>query len=909
MAEPWHSRTVDDVLSALDSRREGLRGDEAQARLDEHGPNLLAEQAQRSVWQIFIDQFKSVVILVLLAAGVLAVVGQKWPESIAIAAVLIVNTAIGFFSEWRAVRSMEALRQLGKTRTRVRRDAEVREIPSAEVVPGDIVTLEAEALVPADLRVIEARSVRVNEAALTGESVPVSKGAEPADAEAPLAERHSMLYKGSTLVAGEVEAVAVETGMSTEVGHISRMTQEAESTSTPLQQRLDRLGRRLAVLVIVIAVIVAGVGLLAGQETTLMIETALALGVAAIPEGLPVVATIALAHGMWLMARRNALINRLPAVETLGATTVIFTDKTGTLTENRMRLRKIVTPDEARTIGEEESDGEEAAGKGRTQPDETAAQAEGQQAELVQVALRIGLLCNDARLADEQQEGNSESDRGDPMEVALLKAGRAEGLARDALQEEWPRVRNVPFDRATNMMATLHEGRDGIYVAVKGAPTAVLEAADQIATEGQSGAAKLDQEQREHWNRRTKALAAKGLRLLAVADKRVGDREAEPYEGLRFVGLLGLLDPPRHEVRDAINECQRAGMRVVMVTGDQAETAKAIAEAVGIFGDPDDEEARVIHGADLKPLEALADKDRRHIHRSNIFARVSPEQKLNLVTVYQEFGDTVGMTGDGVNDAPALKKANIGIAMGLRGTDAAKQVADMVLKDDAFESIVAAVRQGRVIFGNIRKSVMFMLCTNGAEVLAVAAASMVGAPLPLRPLQILYLNVVTDVFPALALSVSKGLPHVMDRPPRDPNEPVMAKRHWLATGGWSVVIAACVVAGLAAGLQWLGLNEGAAVTISFLTLAFSKLWFVFNLRDRASNALVNEITRNPWIWGAIALCVALLLAAVYLPGLSNFLQTTSPGLRGWLVLLGLSLAPLVIGQVRLVIRRKGKVPV
>jgi len=404
----------------------------------------------------------------------------------------------------------------------------------------------------------------------------------------------------------------------------------------------------------------------------------------------------------------------------------------------------------------------------------------------------------------------------------------------------------------------------------------------------------LTDEDRGRWRDQQEELAAEGLRLLAVADKRVEQEDAEPYEDLRLLGLVGLLDPPRQDVTDAIAACQSAGIRLIMVTGDQPATARAIARQVGLAGDERDKS--VVHGSELGAPEDLSEEDRREVLRAEVFARVSPEQKLRLVEIFQDEGEIVAMTGDGVNDAPALKKADIGIAMGRRGTDAAREAADMVLKDDALSSVVAAIREGRIIFGNIRKSVMFMLCTNVAEIIAVAVAAALNAPLPLRPLQILFLNVITDVFPALALGVGKGTDRVMNHPPRPKQEPVLTRAHWLAIGGWAVLIAACVLTALAAGLLWLQVDRLTAITMSFLTIAFAKLWFVLNLRDRDSTLLSNDVIRNPWMWGAIGVCIALLLAAVYLPGLSDVLQTRPLDATAWLIVLLLSALPMLAGQ-------------
>jgi Ca2+-transporting ATPase len=856
---PPHALSAEEVVGRLEVELErGLDDDEVERRLDEHGANRLQAAERRSAWRILAEQFASVVLILLAVAAVIAMILAHWTEAIAILAVLLVNTIIGFVSEWRAVRTMEALQQLEQRNARVLRSGDRQTLPAEEVVPGDVVLLEPEDVVPADLRIVSIDgNLRVEEAALTGESVPVSKNGEPVSGDAPLAERTGVLYKGTSIAEGEAVGVAVATGMDTELGSISSLANRASSKATPLQRNLDRLGRRLAWVTIAVAVLVAGVGLLAGQPTVLMLETAIALGVAAIPEGLPIVATLALARGMWLMAQREAVVNRLTAVETLGATRIIFSDKTGTLTENRMQLVRVRTDDGEHRI--EEGD----------MPDD----------HLVHRIVETGVLCSNADLEN--------GGHGDPTEIALLEAGRDAGLERAALLDESPEIREESFDPDVMMMATFHRFESGIRVSVKGAPNAVIEAAVRVAT-ASGDDREVDEEEQQRWRDRNREMARQGLRVMAMAEREVEDEGADPYSELRLLGLVGLLDPPREGVREAVAQCRDAGIRVAMVTGDQADTARAVADEIEII---DDSEGEAVLGPELEDLE---DADR--IAASPVFARVSPAQKLRLVEIFQDRGEIVAMTGDGVNDAPALKQADIGVAMGRRGTDAARQVADMVLRDDALMSIVAAVRQGRVIFSNIRKSVMFMLCTNVAEVLAVAIASAAGFPLPLKPLQILYLNVLTDVFPALALGLGRGSPAIMEQPPRPADEPVITQTMWATIGGWSSLLAGCVLAALLLGIEQLGLEQPAAVTLSFLTIAFAKLWFVFNLSDPGSPPLANDVVRNPLVWASIGLCALLLLAAVYLPPLADILGTRRPGVEGWATILALSAVPLLVGQ-------------
>jgi P-type Ca2+ transporter type 2C len=831
-------------------------------------------------------------VLLLVAAAAVSFAFGEWVEGIAIVVVVIINAAIGFFTELRAVRSMEALKKMGRVSTKIRRRGQVREVGAEELVPGDIVLIDGGDIITADLRLVEASKLQANESALTGESAPVSKQVAALPDDTPLAERANMLFKGTAVTRGAGEGVVVATGMETELGRISSLVEEAEDESTPLEKRLDQLGRKLIWITLVIAAAVAVIGIVRGKDLFLMIETSIALAVAAVPEGLPIVATIALARGMRRMADRNALVNRLAAVETLGGTNVICTDKTGTLTENQMMVTRL-----AMASGEIGISGEGLAREGefRRNGGSVDPAADG----LLRQALEVGVLCNNASLPERETEDDSSGTIGDPVEVALLVAGAKAGLRRPELVDRMPEAREEAFDSDVKMMATFHEQEDRFRVAVKGAPEPVLDASDLLLTE--EGPTELTDELRQRWLDRNREMAEQGLRVLALASKTVDSTEAAPYEALEFLGLVGFVDPPREELKEAIAACRDAGIRVVMVTGDQPATALHIGRALGLING---DEADVIHGRDLRSLAEGSPEERRRILEAPILARVSPEQKLDLIAVHQQNNATVAMTGDGVNDAPALKKADIGIAMGRRGTQVAREAADMVLKDDAFSTIVAAVEQGRVIFDNIRKFVLYLLSCNLSEIMTVGLASLFNAPLPILPLQILFLNLVTDVFPALALGVGEGDPHVMKRPPRDPGESIMTRRHWYRMGGYGLLITAAVLGALALALKWLGMAREQAVTVSFLTLAFAQLWHVFNMRDRESNLLRNEITRNRYVWGALSLCILLLLLAVYLPGLSDVLKVADPGPSGWALVAVMSLLPLVLGQIGKMIRTK-----
>ncbi len=883
-APPWATDGAK-VLSGFGVSVE--RGLDAQAVARNHkrfGPNQLRQARRRNAWHILLDQFASLMVALLAVAALIAYLTMNWVDGTAIVAVILINAAIGFTSELKAVRSMEALYRLGQTRTRVRRAGRILEIPAVELVPGDIVTIEAGDMITADVRLISASRLQADESALTGESLAVNKAIDPLPDQTILAERRNMLFKGTAVTLGSAEGVVVATGLDSELGKISSLVLETDSSDTPLEKQLEHLSWRLVWITLALTAALAVIGIVAGHDIVLMLQTAIALALATVPEGLPVVATIALARGMWRMARRNALVNRLSAVETLGATGVICADKTGTLTENRMTVTRLVLP-----AGELDVFGENGflrAGKAF----DPALNAP------FRAAIEVCVLCNNAELDTDRNERTGKH-VGDPMETALLALGRKAGLERAALLAEQEEVREEAFDPQTKMMATFHRHNGQLVIAVKGAPEAVLSACSAFLSA--DGEERLDAEKKQFWLGQNQKMAGEGLRVLALAMRQVDSIDTSPYSDLTFLGLVGLADPPRAEVRAALEECRSAGIRVVMVTGDQPATARHVARAVGLG---DAAENGIILGEELEPAGGLTPAAREHVLAASIFARVSPKQKLDLVEIHQKNGMVVAMTGDGVNDAPALKKADIGVAMGLRGTQVAREAADMVLKDDAFSSIVTAVRQGRIIFDNIRKFVLYLLSCNVSEILVVAGATLVNAPLPLLPLQILFLNLVTDVFPAMALGVGPGDPNIMRHPPRPASEPILARRHWIAVASYGVLIALSVLAAFALAFL-LGYTQQEAVTLSFLTLAFAQLWHVFNMRRAGSGLLVNDITRNPYVWGALALCIALFALALYLPVLAGLLQLTPPDTTGWAIILGFSLTPLFLGQFYLWSRR------
>ncbi|MGW9822338.1 P-type Ca2+ transporter type 2C [Methylorubrum extorquens] len=855
--EDSHALAAGTVLRRLGtSLHGGLPDAEARGRLARFGPNLIATKERARAHVLLVHQLASPIVYLLAAAGALSLYFGDWQEATAVVAVLVVNTGLGFFTELRAVRSVEGLRALGTRSARVRRDGHVRVLAAEELVLGDVVLIEGGDAVPADIRLVEASNLGADESALTGESVPAEKSTDPVAADAHLAERSSMLFRGTLVTRGSGTGVVVATGSGTELGGISRLVEQAAPERSPLERRLERLSGQMVWVVLTMTALLAGLGVATGKDLRLMTEASIALAVAAIPEGLPIVATLTLARGMWRMARRNALIERLSAVETLGATTVILTDKTGTLTENRMTVRRLSMPSGEQALAEGFSD--TASGSERL--------------------LRVAVLCNDASLGQGPGQGS-----GDPMEQALLRAGRTAGLERASLLRDQPLVRKHAFDAGTRMMATVHASGRGYLIAVKGAPEAVL-AASWHVDDGERDRP-LDEVGRDLWRRRVEELGTLGLRVIACADRRVDKAGIHPFEELTFLGLIGLEDPAREDVPEAVAACRDAGIRVVMVTGDHAVTARSIAHAVGIAR-PDD---RVMEGG---TVDEAADG----LQGVAVFARVSPAEKLSLVRAYQERGDVVAMTGDGVNDAPALKQADIGVAMGRRGTDVAREAAAMVLLDDAFPTIVGAIREGRVIFDNIRRFAAYLLACNLSEVMVVGLAVLSALPLPILPLQILYLNLVTDVFPAFALAMGEGRDDILQRPPRDPREPILGRPQWVRIALHAAAMTAATFAALLVGEFWLTLDRASVVTVTFLTLAFAQLWQVFNMRASGSQPFRNEVTRNPWVWAALLLCTVLLVGPAYAPSVGAVLGLVSPDLGMWVLILTASLTPLLLVQ-------------
>ncbi|MEO8619467.1 MAG: cation-translocating P-type ATPase [bacterium] len=823
--QDWHVLERQSVLDALATSAEhGLSDHEVLSRGLAYGSNVLDEGRRRGPVRILASQFSDVMVLVLVGAAIVAGFLGEPQDIVAILAIVILNAILGFVQEFRAERAVSALKALAAPSARVRRNSLDVTLPPDALVPGDIVLLEAGSIVPADLRIIESASLRVDEAMLTGESQPVEKLVSALESAPAIADRHNMSYRGTVVVYGRGTGVVVATAMTTEIGRIAALLRDEEETQTPLQRRLASFGRRLAMVVLALCAVIFVAGLLRGEDAGRMFMTALSLAVAAIPEALPAVVTVSLALGARRMVRQHALVRRLPAVETLGSVTYICTDKTGTLTENRMRVERV----QAGELSEATLDGAPVDGA-------------------------LGALLDAVALNNDAKAAAGGDWIGDPTETALLRAAAKGGREKVAIDAAFPRVAELPFSSERARMTTIHRDGGSFVAYTKGAPERVLPACVSDTSALQVDAARM---------------ASSGLRVLAVAMRRLDaiPPQLEDVEsGLQFVGLVGLLDPPRPEAGDAVALCRAAGIHVVMITGDHPATAAAIAERVGIV----ERGAAVVTGAELSALsdEALGAR----VASARVFARVSPEDKLRIVKALQQRGEFVAMTGDGVNDAPALRRADIGIAMGQRGTDVAREASHMVLLDDNFATIVNAVREGRRIYDNIRRFVRYSLSTNSGEILTLVVAPFVGLPLPLLPIHILWMNLVTDGLPGLALAAEQPESAVMSRPPRRPAESIFAGGLWQ-----HAVWVGLLMMFLALGTQGWAIHIGDAhwQSMTFTVLTVSQLAHVLAIRSERESVFTQGITTNRPLLAALVVTFTLQLATLYLPALNRLFRTT-----------------------------------
>ncbi|TFH36213.1 MAG: calcium-translocating P-type ATPase, SERCA-type, partial [Anaerolineales bacterium] len=903
----WHALEASSVVNALrTSPKAGLTTRDAGKRMAEFGPNELVEAERLSLLKMILEQFNNFIVIVLIVASIVSAILGDYVEAVAILAIVILNALLGVIQERRAEEALAALRRLAAPDAQVIRDGHRRTIPARELVPGDVVYLESGNYIPADLRLMETVNLRIEEAALTGESVPVSKDAHLVlTQDQALGDRRNTAFSGTLVSYGRGTGVVVSTGMRTQIGMIAAMLQSVREEPTPLQVKLDQLGKMLGWAALAVCAMVFIFGWMRGVDALDMFLVAVSLAVAAVPEGLPAVVTITLALGMREMITRNVLIRRLASVETLGSTTVICSDKTGTLTQNQMTVTRMwvdgqrfeVTGSGYEPVGEFRSEG-----KTIDLSDFPAATT----------ALWVAALANDALIEQEQDEEGRSGTRvvGDPTESALLIAALKAGAMREDLERAYPRIDEIPFDSTRKRMTTVHKIKDPLpedvspfydhalkeweLAAIKGAPDVVLDLCTQIQRMDDE-AVPLDAAQRERILEANASMARSALRVLAVAfrvERDVPD-QASPENvehDFTFVGLLGMIDPPRPQARPAIEKARRAGIRTVMITGDYPDTAEEIAEEIGLL--------QIGHGVLTGgELDSMSDEMlREKVATTDVFARVSPEHKVRIVDALKGNGEIVAMTGDGVNDAPALKRSDIGVAMGVTGTDVAKETADMVLTDDNYASIVSAVEQGRIIYANIRKFVFYLLSCNLAEIVVIFVAILAGLPSPLTPIQLLWLNLITDGAPALALGMEKGDPDTMNRPPRPPKEPVINRPMRLRIGIQTVAIAAVTLGAYLMGIAlYPGIPEEAK-TMAFVTLSFSELLRAFTARSENYPVLKIGLFSNRVMFYAVASSLLLLLAVIYIPVLQPVFNTVSLGWAEWEIVLPLLLVPAVVAE-------------
>ncbi|TDT41467.1 Ca2+-transporting ATPase [Halospina denitrificans] len=873
---PWHALTSHEALKRLDSKFTGLSNAESNRRLSEHGPNRISSARTRPWWQRLLEQFNNILIIILIVAAVASLGLSHYVDAGAIFGVVVIVALIGFIQEGKAEQALESIRTMLSPRANVIRDGARGGIPAEDLVPGDIVMVESGDRVPADLRLLEATRFRTEEAALTGESTPVDKSASATPEDAVLAERTSMAFASTIVVQGTARGLVVETGKYTEIGRISEMLRGVEQLRTPLLQQLDRAGRVLAAFILAAAVITAVFGVLVHNlPASEMFMAAVGLAVAAIPEGLPAIVTIGLALGVQAMARRNAIVRRLPAVETLGSISTIFSDKTGTLTRNEMTVRSIFLPE-----GEYQVTGTGFAPEGHFQASSTQQPVQPESHPPLLHFLKVGVLCNDSELAREDEHWRI---HGDPTEGALVVAGAKAGLDARTLRGDHERRNAIPFESERKYMATVHEVDGRNRLLVKGAPDRLLEMCHRVRTP--DGEGDLDQ---DLWHERIHALSSRGLRVLALAEKDSthleGELEDEHAEdGLVLLGLVGMFDPPRDEVIEAVQQCLSAGIRPVMVTGDHAATALAIARQLGFA-----HTERALTGKDI---QQMSDEDLEAcILEVDVFARAAPEHKLRLVQAMQARGGVCAMTGDGVNDGPALKRADVGVAMGVQGTEAAKDAAEMVLADDNFATIVSAISEGRKVYDNIRKTITFILPTNGGQGLAIMLAVLAGTTLPVTPLQALWVNMVVAVTLGLALAFEPAERDIMQRQPRDPSAALLDG--FLL---WRVIfVSALLLVGVFGIFTWIldyrGGSEALARAGAVNMLVMGSAAYLINSRFLRNNSLsIQGIFGSGPVWLAIGLVAGLQLAWTYIPFMQMVFGSEALPLAYWGLILGGSL--------------------
>ena len=863
-----HTTTIEEATVLLKSNTEqGLSIEEAKERLKRHGLNTIAEAKAVSPFIILANQFKSPIVFLLLFAAGMSFWFKEWLDGIAILIVLVINAAIGFYMEFKAQKSVMALKKLSSIPAKVLRGGKLFEINAEEIVPGDIVFTEAGDMIPADGRIYKTAQLLVDESALTGESVPVEKKDGVLAESTILGDRTNMAFKATHVSKGNAHILVGSTGMKTELGKIANLVHSSKQAATPLEKKLEEFSKKLIKITIALVLVIFIIGLINGDGIIAMLQTAVALAVAAIPEGLPIVATMTLAQGMLKMSRYNVIVKKLSAVETLGGTNVICTDKTGTLTQNKMEVAFVET-----ATGTWKKDVPFSGNK--------------KQLELV---YKCVILCN---TADIQSSEKDAKEIGDPLEIALLKFSNDNGEDIDKIRKDFLKKGEEPFSSETKIMSTLHEHEGKYYLFAKGAPEELLLKCTQLYEDREVA---MDALKREQLMSTAEKFSASGHRMIAMAYRKTDAAPASLTDDLVFLGLVGMIDPPRPEVQAAINDCKTAGIKVVMITGDHPSTAHFIGTQLGISKD---DEVPVI-GKDMKEFEELSEDEKQRWINTSVFARVNPKHKLDLVKVFQEKGYVVGMTGDGVNDAPAIKKSDIGIAMGLRGTQVAQEVSDMVLKDDSFSSIVIAIKQGRIIFENIKKFVTFLLSCNMSELLVIAVIAILNLHFQLLPLQILFINLITDLLPALALGLVKGGTDIMRMPPRKSSEPIINKSRWKLIFFYAIVIGSVSTGAVVFnhyvyhnGEPW---DTAMCNNILFFTLIFSQLFHVFNMGT--GSFFKNEVIRSKYVWFSVIGSAAILIGVIQIPYVSKALNIIPMTLNEWMIILSASISSVIIIQV------------
>lgn len=877
----FYKLSVEEALKSLDSDISGISESEAESRQKKYGLNELTEKKHITPLEIFINQFKSVLILILIvAAGISGFILHEYTDMAVILVIVILNSIIGFIQEYRAEQAVEALKKMVSQHCKVRREGEIKEVSANKVVPGDILVIQEGDRIPADGRLIEAISLKIDESPLTGESSSITKKIDKIEEKAPLDQRVNMVYKGTHATYGRGVAVITATGMSTEFGNIAELIQSIEEEDSPLNKKTEKLGRQLGLLALAGCIMVFIVNYLNGISFADSSLSAVSLAVSAIPEGLPTVLVITLSLGAQRMARNNAIVRKLSSVETLGTTTVICSDKTGTITKNEMTVRQIQTINQCVQVTGE---GFTPLGKFLSDGNELNPLKESE----LELILKAGLLCNDSSIVDDEEVGPYII--GDPTEGAMLVVAVKAGLFPENVERMNPRVWEAPFDSVRKMMTTINKTESGVRVYAKGAPEVIVSKSKECYTAG--SVVELSEEQREKIQSQITLMADNALRVLAFAYKdydRIGEYLQEDVESnLVFIGLMGMMDPPREEVSNAIQLCIRAGIRPVMITGDHKATAVAIAREVGISSGDENE---VLTGLDLSGMsdDELFDS----VDNVSVYARVSPEHKVRIAQALRARGNIVAMTGDGVNDAPAIKAADIGVAMGIKGTDVTKEAADMVLADDNFASIVKAVEEGRIIYHNIRKFMRFMISSNFDEMLVITAFVLVGLPVPFLPVMILWLNLVTDGGPALALSMDVAKDDLMSVPPRDPKEGILHGMYFFIFA--YVVLQSATMAGT---FIWKYVVQGSSLevarTVTFMQVCMFELVVVWNCRSETFSVFKTGLD-NKYLLASTLIAGLLTASLCYIPFLQNFFHTVPLSVQDWVLVFGTSLTGLLV---------------